>query len=48
MGFNSGFKGLNCLGSLITNDAKCTHETKSRIAMATVAFNKKKNFLSTN
>jgi hypothetical protein len=27
---------------MITNDAKCTHENKSRIATAKAAFNKKK------
>jgi hypothetical protein len=31
------------LGSMITNDARCTHEIKSKITMAKVAFNKKKN-----
>ena len=30
------------LGSMITNDARCTHEIKSRIAMAKAAFNRKK------
>jgi hypothetical protein len=30
------------LGGLIINDARCTHEMKSRIAMAKAAFNKKK------
>jgi hypothetical protein len=29
---------------MITNDARCTREIKSRIAMARVAFNKKKTF----
>ena len=32
------------LGSLITSDARCTHEIKSRIAMAKAAFNKKTSF----
>jgi hypothetical protein len=32
---------FNYLGSMITNDATCTHEIKSRIAMAKAAFNKK-------
>jgi hypothetical protein len=32
---------FNCLGSMITNYAGCTHEIKSRIAMAKTAFNKK-------
>jgi hypothetical protein len=31
---------LNYLGSMIINDAKCTYEIKSRIAMAKTAFNK--------
>jgi hypothetical protein len=35
---------LNYLGSMITNDAKCTHEIKSRIAMAKASFNKKNVF----
>jgi hypothetical protein len=30
------------LGSTIANDARCTREIKSRIAMAKAAFNKKK------
>ena len=30
------------LGSIITNDGRCTCEIKSRIAMARAAFNKKK------
>jgi hypothetical protein len=29
------------VGSMITNDARCTREIKARIAMAKVAFNKK-------
>ena len=33
------------LGSMLTNDGRCTCETKSRIAMAKPALNKKKNFL---
>jgi hypothetical protein len=33
---------FNYLGSMITNDARCTHEIKSRIAMAKAAFSKKK------
>ena len=32
---------FNYLGSTITNDARCTWEIKSRIAMAKAAFNKK-------
>jgi hypothetical protein len=33
-------KYFNYLGSMITNDAKCTREIKSRIAMVKAAFNK--------
>jgi hypothetical protein len=29
---------------MITNDARCTREIKSKIAMAKAAFNKKKTF----
>jgi hypothetical protein len=36
---------LNYLGSMITNDARCS-EIKSRIAMAKAAFNKKKNLFT--
>jgi hypothetical protein len=32
---------FNYLGSMLTNDARCTREIKSRIAMAKAAFNKK-------
>jgi hypothetical protein len=32
---------FNYLGSMITNDARCTREIKSRIATAKAAFNKK-------
>jgi hypothetical protein len=32
---------FNCLGSMITYDANCTREIKSRIAMAKAAFKKK-------
>jgi len=35
---------FNYLGSVITNDARCTHEIKSRIAMAKAVFNKKTYF----
>jgi hypothetical protein len=31
---------FNYLSSTITNDARCTPESKSRIAMAIAAFNK--------
>jgi hypothetical protein len=34
------------LGSMITNDARCTREIKSRIAMAKAAFNKKKTLFT--
>jgi hypothetical protein len=33
---------------MITNDARCTREIKSRIAMAKAAFNKKKTKLDLN
>ena len=33
---------FKCLGSMLTNDGRCTYEIKSRIAMAKAAFNKKK------
>jgi hypothetical protein len=35
---------LNYFGRMITNYARCVRETKSRIAMAKAAFNKKKDF----
>jgi len=34
------------LGSILTNDGRCTCEIKSRITMAKAAFNKKKNLLT--
>jgi len=34
------------LGSILTNDGRCTCEIKSRIAMAKVAFSKKKNLFT--
>jgi hypothetical protein len=37
---------FNCLGSFITNDARCTCEIKSGIVMAEVAFNRKKTLYS--
>jgi hypothetical protein len=37
---------FNYLGSMITSDARCTREIKSRIAMAKTAFNKKKNLFT--
>ena len=36
------------LGSLLTNDGRCTREIKSRIAMAEAAFNNKKKNLFTS
>jgi hypothetical protein len=39
-------KYFNYLVSMITNDARCTVEMKSRIAMAKAAFNKKSLFTS--
>jgi hypothetical protein len=35
---------FNCVSSVITNDARCTREIKSSIAMAKAAFNRKKTF----
>jgi hypothetical protein len=37
---------LNYLGSMITNDARCTCEIKSRIASKKAALNKKKKFFT--
>jgi len=37
---------FSCLGSLITNDARCTRDTKSWIAMANTALNEKKNLFA--
>jgi hypothetical protein len=37
---------LNYLGSIITNDARCTCEMKSKTAMVKAAFNKKKNLFT--
>jgi hypothetical protein len=37
---------FNYLGSMITNDARFTHQIKSRIAMAKSAFNKKENLFT--
>jgi hypothetical protein len=37
---------FNYLGSMITNDARCTREIKSRISIATAAFNKKKTLFT--
>jgi hypothetical protein len=36
---------FNYLASMITNDARCTREIKSRIAMAKAALNRKKTLL---
>ena len=36
------------LGSMLTNDGRCTREIKSRIAMAKAAFSKKKKNLFTS
>jgi hypothetical protein len=40
------WKSSIILGSMITNDARCTREIKVRIAMAKAAFNKKTIFTS--
>ena len=37
---------FNYLGSMLTNDGRCTREIKSRIAMAKVEFNKKKTLFT--
>jgi hypothetical protein len=37
---------LSYLGSMITNDVRCTREIKSSIVMAKAAFNKKKNLFT--
>ena len=39
---------FNYLGSILTNDGRCTREIKSRIAMANAAFKKKKKSLFTS
>jgi hypothetical protein len=39
---------FNYLSSMITNDARCTREIKSRIAIAKAAFSKKKNLFTRN
>ena len=38
---------FNYLGSMITNDARCTREIKFRISIAKAAFKKKKKTLFT-
>jgi hypothetical protein len=37
---------FNCVGSMLTKDARCTREMKSRIAMAKAIFKKKNLFTS--
>jgi hypothetical protein len=37
---------FNYLGSMITNDARCTREIKARIDIARAAFNKKKTLFA--
>jgi hypothetical protein len=37
---------FNHLGNMITNDARCRHEIKSKIAMAKAAFNNKKTLFT--
>ena len=39
---------FSCLGSMITYDARCPWEIKSRMAMAKATFNKKKKTLVTS
>jgi hypothetical protein len=39
-------KCFKYLGSLLTDDGRCTSEIKSRIAMAKAAFSKKKNLFT--
>jgi hypothetical protein len=39
---------FNYLGSMITNDARCTRELKARIAKAKAAINKKKTLFTSN
>ena len=41
-------KCFKYLGSMLTDDGRCTCEMKSRIAMAKAAFNKKKNLFTSN
>jgi len=41
-------ESFKCLGRIVTNDGRCTCETKCRIAMAKAAFSKKRaRFTST-
>jgi hypothetical protein len=37
---------FNCLGSMIADNARCTHEIKSRTAMEKASFSKKTPFTS--
>jgi hypothetical protein len=37
---------FNCLGSMITNNARCTRAIKSGIAMTNAAFSRKKTFFA--
>ena len=37
---------FECLCGKVTNDAGCTRENKTSVAMAKAAFNKKKNFFT--
>jgi hypothetical protein len=37
---------FNCLGSMITHDARCTREIKSRIVIAKAVFNKRKTLFT--
>ena len=39
-------KCFKCLGNMLTEDGRCTCETKSRIAMAKAAFNNKNNLFT--
>jgi len=41
-------KCFKYLGSMLTEDGRCTWEIKSRTAMAKAAFNKKKNLFTSN
>ena len=41
-------KCFKYLGSMLTEDGRCTCEIKSRIVMEKAAFNKKKNLLPAN
>jgi hypothetical protein len=38
---------FNCLGSMVTNDARCICEIKSRISMVQTAFNRKNTLFTT-